>query len=99
MNAFGQHIAGARPGDALIAITFSPYTAATVDLTDTAIVRQIPVVAITDTVTSPVHRPGILALTVTEVDFGAFRALSATLSLAVTLAVAVGTRRNGTQMP
>ena len=32
-------------------------------------------------------------LTVTEIDFGAFRSLSATLCLAITLAVAVGTRK------
>jgi DNA-binding MurR/RpiR family transcriptional regulator len=33
------------------------------------------------------------SLLVSEVDFGAFRSLSATLCLAITLAVAVGTER------
>ena len=32
---------------------------------------------------------------VSEVDVGAFRALSATFALAIALAVAVGARRNG----
>jgi hypothetical protein len=39
------------------------------------------------------HVDDILALSVSEVDVGAFRALSATLSLAITLAVAVGAAR------
>ncbi|NOX41627.1 MAG: RpiR family transcriptional regulator, partial [Alphaproteobacteria bacterium] len=38
---------------------------------------------------------GATVLMVSEVDVGAFRALSATLSLAITLAVAVGTNRKG----
>jgi DNA-binding MurR/RpiR family transcriptional regulator len=34
-------------------------------------------------------------LAVTEVDFGAFRSLSATIALALALAVAVASRREG----
>ncbi|MEX0365551.1 MAG: MurR/RpiR family transcriptional regulator [Ruegeria sp.] len=82
-----------RPGDALIAITFAPYTEDTVALARNCTTRGIPVVAITDTVISPVQIEGVLPLSVSEVDFGAFRALSATLSLAITLAVAVGAQR------
>ena len=82
-----------REGDALIAITFTPYTEETLDLAVACVARAIPVVAITDSASGPLHRPEILPIQVSEVDFGAFRALSATLSLAITLAVAVGTRR------
>jgi hypothetical protein len=35
----------------------------------------------------------VLPLLVSEVDVGAFRALTATFALAITLAVALGTRR------
>ncbi|HBN49840.1 MAG TPA: RpiR family transcriptional regulator, partial [Thalassospira sp.] len=35
-----------------------------------------------------------LTLAVSEVDVGAFRALSATLSLAISLAVAIGAKRD-----
>lgn len=89
-----DHSSALRPSDALIAITFAPYSQETVDLTMEAVSRNLNVVAITDTIHSPLHIEGVLPLSVSEVDFGAFRALSATISLAVALAVAVGMRRD-----
>lgn len=82
-----------RPGDVLLAITFSPYTAETVDLVEAVSARGIPVVAVTDTIVSPLSRFDAVTLSISEVDFGAFRSLSATLCLAITLSVAVGTAR------
>ncbi|MFD1808933.1 SIS domain-containing protein [Gemmobacter lanyuensis] len=55
--------------------------------------RGLPVVAVTDHLTSPLARHANAILTVPEVDFGAFRSLSATIALALSLAVAVGTAR------
>ncbi|MEO0989740.1 MAG: MurR/RpiR family transcriptional regulator [Pseudomonadota bacterium] len=89
-----DHSSALRSGDVVAAITFTPYSQETVVLAEEAIRRGLPVVAITDTVLSPLNLPGVLKLSVSEVDFGAFRALSATLSLAITLAVATGTRRD-----
>jgi DNA-binding MurR/RpiR family transcriptional regulator len=83
-----------KPKDVLIAITFAPYTQETLDLATFANAQGNKIVAITDALNSPLHNLGALALMVSEVDVGAFRALSAPLSLAVTLAVAVGTQRN-----
>ncbi|MDQ0455494.1 MurR/RpiR family transcriptional regulator [Rhizobium paknamense] len=82
-----------REGDALLAITFAPYSAETIDLVEYAENRGIPVVAMTDTVISPLRKRDTVMLTVQEVDFGAFRSLSATLCLAIALSVAVGTAR------
>ncbi len=82
-----------RPGDVLLAITFSPYSAETVDLVESVSARDIPVVAVTDTIVSPLRKFNAVSLSVSEVDFGAFRSLSATLCLAITLSVAVGTAR------
>ena len=79
-----------RAGDALIAITFAPYSAETVDLARRAVEVGAPVVGITDGLGSPIRDLPGETLTVREVDVGAFRPLSATLSLAATLAVAVG---------
>jgi DNA-binding MurR/RpiR family transcriptional regulator len=56
--------------------------------------RDHPVVAITDSLSSPLQRLNVLPLLVSEVDVGAFRALSATFALAIALAVAVGARRD-----
>lgn len=84
-----------RPGDVLLAITFSPYSSETVDMVEAVSARGIPVVALTDTVVSPLRRFEAVTLPVSEVDFGAFRSLSATLCLAIALSVAVGTKRSG----
>ncbi|KGD96902.1 MurR/RpiR family transcriptional regulator [Rhizobium sp. YS-1r] len=82
-----------RDGDALLAITFSPYTTDTIDMVEAVSAHGLPIVAITDTIVSPLRKFPATILSVSEVDFGAFRSLSATLCLAITLAVAVGTER------
>lgn len=82
-----------RPGDVVLAITFSPYSAETMELVSSSLARRVPVVAITDTAVNPMRKLGATILTVSEVDFGAFRSLSATLCVAIALAVGVGTHR------
>ncbi len=88
-----DHRHALRPGDACIAITFSPYSDETLTLAQDAQARGLPVIGITDRLTSPLARLSTTVLTVPEVDFGAFRSLSATLALALALAVAVGSAR------
>lgn len=80
-------------GDALVAITFAPYTADTVALAEAAAARGLDIVAITDLPTSPLAALDAIRLFVSEIDAGNFRALSATMTLAMALSVAVGTRR------
>ncbi len=94
-NGIGKldHRFALRPGDAVLAITFAPYSEETIQLAQDAQGRGLPVVALTDCLTSPLVRSSDAILTVTEVDFGAFRSLSATLALAIALAVAVGSAR------
>ncbi|SEM77932.1 transcriptional regulator, RpiR family [Gemmobacter aquatilis] len=88
-----DHRFALRPGDALLAITFAPYSEETLALAADARERGLPVVAMTDRLTSPLARHADAILTVPEVDFGAFRSLSATIAMALALAVAVGTAR------
>ncbi|GGB33601.1 RpiR family transcriptional regulator [Roseibium aquae] len=83
-----------RPGDAILAVTFAPYTQQTVEIAELGRARNARLVAITDVITSPLARLGATTLLVSELDVGAFRALSASLSLAITLAVSVGAARN-----
>lgn len=90
-----DHRFALRPGDALIAITFAPYSEETLTLAQDAKARGLTVIAITDSLTSPVVRLADAVLTVPEVDFGAFRSLSATIAMAISLAVAVGSARGG----
>ena len=88
-----DHRHALRQGDALVAITFAPYSEETLTLAQHAADRGLPVVALTDRAISPVARLCDAILIVPEVDFGAFRSLSATIAMALTLAVAVGSAR------
>jgi DNA-binding MurR/RpiR family transcriptional regulator len=88
-----DHRFAMRPGDAVLAITFAPYSEETVALAQDAHDRGLPVVALTDRMTSPLARSADAIVMVQEVDFGAFRSLSATIAMAISLAVAVGSRR------
>jgi DNA-binding MurR/RpiR family transcriptional regulator len=88
-----DHPHALRSGDAVLAISFAPYSEETLALTQEAVVRGLPVVALTDGMASPLARMADAVLTVSEVDFGAFRSLSATIALALALAVAVGSAR------
>lgn len=90
-----DHRHALRPGDAVLAITFAPYSPETLALAQDARDRGLAVVALTDLPTSPLARSADAVLTVPEVDFGAFRSLSATIALALALAVAVGSAREG----
>ena len=90
-----DHRFALRKGDALLAITFAPYSEETIALAQDAKARGLPVVALTDRMTSPLVRFSDAVLTVPEVDFGAFRSLSATIVMAIALAVAVGSARGG----
>jgi DNA-binding MurR/RpiR family transcriptional regulator len=89
-----DHSHALRDGDAMIAISFAPYSSETIALAETARVVGVPVIGVTDTAISPLAAMARHVLTVPEVDFGAFRSLSATLALAIALAVAVGAARS-----
>lgn len=88
-----DHRFALRPNDAVLAITFAPYSEETLTLAQDAKARGLPVVALTDRMSSPLVRFSDAILTVPEVDFGAFRSLSATIAMAIALAVAVGSAR------
>jgi len=77
-------------GDALIAVSFAPYGAETLAVVERATELGVPVIAITDTAFSPLHGPATVSFDVEEASVKDFRALSATMCLAVTLVVALG---------
>lgn len=88
-----DHRHAMRPGDALLVVTFAPYSAETLALATEARARGLPVVALTDPPATPLAKYATTILTVAEMDFGAFRSLSATIALALSLGVAVAARR------
>jgi DNA-binding MurR/RpiR family transcriptional regulator len=89
----GEQIAGARAGDALVAVSFTPYTPATIELANAHAGKGLPVIAITDSPFSPLASAATVRLDVVEADVSGFRSLTATFCLATTLAVATGERR------
>ncbi len=82
-----------RTGDVAIVITVAPYSAEAVSRARHSADKGVPVVGITDGTDSPIVGIPGETLWIREVDVGAFRALSATLTLATALAVAVGAER------
>jgi DNA-binding MurR/RpiR family transcriptional regulator len=83
-----------RSGDALLAVTFAPYSDETLDLARQARNSGLPVIFLTDPPSTRLLGLADAILTVKEVDFGAFRSLSATIAMALALAVAVAARRD-----
>jgi len=91
-GGLGQHSA-LQPGAAVLAVTFAPYSTETLAVMAAARGRGLPVVVLTDPPTAALRGKADILLGVGEVDFGAFRSLSATIALALALAVATAARR------
>lgn len=83
----------AGPRDAVLAISFAPYASETVALARAAAGRGVPVIAITDSPFSPLAQAAGQWIEVPEANFEGFRSMAATLTLAMTLSVAVAERR------
>ncbi len=83
----------ATPRDAAIAISFTPYASSTISFARQASERGVPLVVVTDSPFSPLVGDGRLWFEVVEADFQGFRSLSATMALALTLAVATANLR------
>jgi DNA-binding MurR/RpiR family transcriptional regulator len=88
-----EQIGFATAQDAVVAISFTPYASETVELAKAAAARGVPVVSITDSAFSPLARMAGLWIEVGEANFEGFRSMAATLTLAMTLTVAVAERR------
>jgi DNA-binding MurR/RpiR family transcriptional regulator len=88
-----EQLGRATRRDALVAVSFTPYTPMTVELSRQVAQSKVPVIAITDSPFSPLAPNASVQLEIVEADHAGFRSLSATLCLAMTLAVATGARR------
>lgn len=83
----------ATPRDAVVAVSFSPYSPATIDEVRVLHERGVPIVAITDSAFSPLAQFAAVWFEVAESDFSGFRSLGATMALAMTLAVGCAEER------
>ncbi len=76
--------------EVLVAVSFSPYTARIREIIDVCLTQKIPVVSITDSTLSPIAVSKGFLLEVLDKEVGGIRGLSATMCLALCLAVETG---------
>lgn len=86
-------VAMATRRDAAIIISFSPYAEQAVAHCAQLAANGVPIVAITDSAMSPLAAEAEHCFHIVEADYAAFRALSASMTLALALPVAVAERR------
>ncbi len=92
-TAFDQ-VGCVGPGDAVLAVSFSPYNSITPDLVAAARERSARIASITDSTFSPLVKLSDAWLEVVESDFAGFRSLAATLAVGMALVHAVVGRRS-----
>ena len=95
LDQVGKYVDLMRPDDVLVATSFRPYSQATSATVTKARAAGIPCVCLTDTEVSPIYGP--VSLLYSEDQFAGFRSLSATMSLALYLAIEAGRQRKETQ--
>jgi len=88
-----EQLTFATPKDAVLAISFTPYASETITLARAAAQRQVPVISITDSPFSPLAQAAGQWIEISEANFEGFRSMAATLTLAMTLTVAIAERR------
>ena len=83
-----QQVRAITEKDLLIAVSFAPYAEETVQVVDGATERGARIVAISDSLVSPVAKPAAHVLQVRESEVRKFRSLAATICLAQALVIA-----------
>ena len=98
-----EQLRGVRPGDAMVAVCFSPYPEETLNDAYVALERGAHLVAITDDPDSPVTREAHASLVFSESKALGFRSLTNAMcvvqALFITLAYRLGTARDSTALP
>jgi DNA-binding MurR/RpiR family transcriptional regulator len=82
-----QQVQALGPKDLLVAVSYQPYADETVHAVETAASRGAKVLAISDSLVSPIAKPATLTLQVRESEVRAFRSLSASMCLAQALVI------------
>jgi DNA-binding MurR/RpiR family transcriptional regulator len=88
-----EQIGFASSRDVVFAISFSPYNSITPALAATARQKGAAILAITDSPLSPLTPLSGAWLEINELDFGGFRSLAATMTVGMSLVLAVAQRR------
>lgn len=83
----------AGPRDCAIITSFAPYSAESIRAAERFSARGVPVIGITDSVLSPLVALSRHCFEVAESDFAGFRSISASMTLAMALPVAIAEAR------
>ena len=86
-SALGEQAASATPQDALIAISFKTYNPDTARLFPELVTRNVPAVAITDSLLSPIVEGAEVVFEIPDMPEAALRTMVAPMCLAQSLAV------------
>ena len=89
-----QQVATMRGDDLLVAVSFAEYSPPVVDIVSDAHIRKVPVLAITDSMTSPLARNSSLCFVVRDTRVHRFRPLAAPIVLSQALIIALGYYRD-----
>uniref|UniRef100_UPI0035CA8903 MurR/RpiR family transcriptional regulator n=1 Tax=uncultured Sphingomonas sp. TaxID=158754 RepID=UPI0035CA8903 len=87
----GQQARGMASTDLLVAISFSPYSPETTLTVEEAAAKRVPIIAISESVVSPIAQQARVVLQVRETEIRGFRSLSASMCLVQALAIAFAT--------
>lgn len=91
--AFDQ-IGGAGERDVMVSVNFSPYNSITAEIVAAGRDAKVPLVALTDSVLSPVVPMAATWIEIVESEFAGFNIPAATLTIATALVLAVAQRRD-----
>lgn len=84
-----QQVATMRPSDLLVAVSFSEYTPAVVEVVRDANIRGIPTLTITDVPSSPLAKHGTVYFTVDNADVHQFKPIAGSIGLIQSLIIAL----------
>jgi DNA-binding MurR/RpiR family transcriptional regulator len=96
-GAIAEQASAAGPKDLLVAVSFPPYAADTLQVCEQARAAGARRLAITDSVLGPVARDADLVLQVNDAELLGFRSLTAAMALAQTLAMGLAFRQRGSR--
>ena len=85
----------ASPADAAIIISFAPYSSQSIAAANQLAAQGVPLLAVTDSLSSPIAAQAKVTLPLAEADYAGFRSLAASMTVAMALSVAVGEKRQG----
>ena len=84
---FDEQLSQVKPGDVVVAISFSPYAKETLEIMNTTSQRGIRQIAITDSQISPLIAFSDVSFVIKEAQVRGFRSQCATMTLVQTLAI------------